>query len=50
MQKISKVSLDLLFCSIVGFLIIQATNASNHNQNFTKTLGAESARISANNR
>lgn len=50
MQEISKVSLDMLFCLIIGFLIIQATNASNHNQKFTQTLSAESARISAANR
>ena len=50
MQEISKVSIDMLFCLIIGFLIVQATNASNHNQEFNSTLSAESARISANNR
>ena len=50
MQEISKVSLDLLFCLIVSFLVIQSTNASRHNQKLTHTLRAESARISASNR
>ncbi|MEL6927827.1 MAG: hypothetical protein AAFO95_04230 [Cyanobacteria bacterium J06600_6] len=50
MQEFSKVSVDMLFCLIIGFLIIQATNASQHNQQLTNTLSAESARISANRR
>jgi len=50
MQEISKVSVDMLFCLIIGFLIIQASNASQHNQKLTDTLSAESARISASNR
>jgi len=50
MQEISKVSIDMLFCIIIGFLIIQASSASNHNQKLNSTLNAESARISANNR
>ena len=50
MQEISKISVDLFFCFIIGFLIIQATNSSRQNPNLTNTLTAESARISASNR
>ncbi|MEM6614862.1 MAG: hypothetical protein AAF652_22000 [Cyanobacteria bacterium P01_C01_bin.72] len=47
MQEISKVSSDLFFCFIIGFLIIQATNPSHQNQQLTNSLTQESARISA---
>jgi len=50
MQEISKVSIDILFCLIISFLIVQATNTSQHNQRLTDTLSAESSRISADNR
>lgn len=49
MQEISKVGIDLFFCFIIGFLIVQATNSSHQNQSLTDSLSAESARISASN-
>ena len=48
MQEVSKVSVDLFFCFIISFLVVQATNSSHQNQNLTNILNAESARISAN--
>lgn len=50
MQEISKISVDLFFCFIIGFLIVQSTNSSHRNQKITNTLSSESARISANHR
>lgn len=47
MQEISKVGVDLFFCLIIGFLIIQASNSAPKNQELTNTLSLESARISA---
>lgn len=47
MQKISKVGVDLFFCLIIGFLIVQASNSAPQNQELTNTLSHESARISA---
>ncbi len=49
MQEISKVGVDLIFCLIIGFLIIQASNSAPKNQELTNTLSLESARISAEN-
>lgn len=49
MQEISKVSVDLVFCLIIGFLIIQASNSASHNQELTNTLSQESTRISTDN-
>lgn len=48
MQEISKVTVDLVFCFAIGFLIIQASNSAHHNQELTNALSLESARISAN--
>ena len=45
MQEISKVGVDLFFCLIIGFLIIQTTNSTQYNQELTDTLSNESARI-----
>ncbi|MEL6581973.1 MAG: hypothetical protein AAFQ14_19675 [Cyanobacteria bacterium J06621_12] len=47
MQEISKVSIDLFFCFIIGFLVIQAANSTNHNQQLTNSLSQESARINS---
>lgn len=49
MQEISKISVDLLFCLIISFLIIQSANPSQQNPQLTSILNTESARISANN-
>ena len=49
MQKINKVTVDLLFCLIIGFLIIQASNSAPRNEELTNTLSHESSRISADN-
>ena len=48
MQEISKVAVDLFFCFVIGFLIIQASNSAQQNQELTDALSLESARISAN--
>ena len=48
MQEVSKVSIDLFFCFIISFLVIQATNSANQNQNITNILNTESARITNN--
>ncbi|MBE9048010.1 hypothetical protein IQ255_27055 [Pleurocapsales cyanobacterium LEGE 10410] len=48
MQEVSKVGVDLLFCLIIGFLIIQASNSAQQNEELINSLSAESARISAN--
>lgn len=47
MQEISKIGVDLFFCLIISFLIIQATSSAPHNQELTNSLTRESARISA---
>ena len=47
MQEISKIGIDLLFCLIVCFLIIQASNSAKHNEELSDTISTESARISA---
>ncbi|MEM7594810.1 MAG: hypothetical protein AAF383_25480 [Cyanobacteria bacterium P01_A01_bin.83] len=47
MQEISKVSVDLFFCLIIGFIIIQASQSASQNQELTNNLTQESARISA---
>lgn len=45
MQQISKVGVDLFFCLIIGFLIIQASGSVSHNPELSKTLTNESTRI-----
>ncbi|MEM8721943.1 MAG: hypothetical protein AAGE84_22045 [Cyanobacteria bacterium P01_G01_bin.39] len=47
MQEISKVSIDLFFCLIIGFIIIQASQSASQNQELTNNLTQESSRISA---
>ncbi|MEL6440213.1 MAG: hypothetical protein AAFQ80_13265 [Cyanobacteria bacterium J06621_8] len=49
MEVISKVSLDLIFCLIIGFITIQASQSASQNQEFTESLTQESVRISAEN-
>lgn len=46
MQEINKVTVDLFFCLIIGFLIIQASNSAPRNPELTNTLSYESTRIS----
>lgn len=47
MPEISKLSIDLVFCLIIGFIIIQASQSAPQNQELTDSLSHESARISA---
>ncbi len=47
MQEFSKIAIDLLFCLIVCFLIIQASNSAKHNEELSDSISTESARISA---
>lgn len=47
MQEINKVTIDLIFCLIIGFLIIQASNSAKQNEQLSNSLSLESARISA---
>lgn len=49
MQEINKISIDLLFCLIIGFLIIQTSNYAQQNEELSNIIGVESARISADN-
>lgn len=49
MQEISKLGVDLFFCLIIGFIIIQASQSASQNQELTNSLSHESARISADN-
>ena len=48
MQELSKVGIDLLFCFIIGFLIIQASNSAQKNEDISNIISIESSRISAN--
>ena len=47
MQEINKMGIDLLFCLIVGFLIIQASNSAKQNESLSNSISIESARITA---
>lgn len=47
MQGINKVTIDLIFCFIIGFLIIQASNSAKQNEELSNSLSTESARISS---
>ena len=47
MQEFSKIGIDLLFYSTVGFLIIEASNSSKQNEESNNSLSLEFARISA---
>ena len=49
MQQVSKVGIDLFFCFIVGFLIIQASSSARQNEELTNSLSVESTRISVEN-
>ncbi len=40
--------IDLLFCFIIGFLIIQASNSAKQNENLSNSISVEAARITAN--
>jgi len=48
MQEINKMGIDLLFCFIIGFLIIQASNSAKQNENLSNSISVEAARITAN--
>lgn len=45
MEEFSKVGIDLLFCLIIGFLIIQASNSAQHNEDLSNTISTEATRI-----
>ena len=47
MHEINKVGIDLFFCIIIGFLIIQASNSAHTNKNISNSISVESARITA---
>ena len=49
MQELNKIGIDLLFCLIIGFLIIQTSNYAQQNEELSNIIGVESARISADN-
>ncbi len=49
MQEIHKVSIDLLFCAVLAFLTIHAGNSLNNNEQLSRNLSAEAARIAAGN-
>lgn len=49
MQDFSKVGIDLLFCLIMGFIIIKASSSVNQNEELTNSLSLESIRISSEN-
>ena len=48
MQEFHKIGIDLLFCFIIGFLIIQASNSAQQNEEISNIISIESARITAN--
>ena len=48
MQELNKIGIDLLFCLIICFLIIQASNSADNNKEISNLLTIESARINAN--
>ena len=47
MHELHKITIDLLFCLIISFLIIQASNSAKQNQSVSNLISIESARISA---
>ena len=47
MQELSKIGIDLLFCLLIGFLIIRASNSSKQNEELNNSLSWKSVRISA---
>ena len=47
MQELNKIGVDLLFCFIIGFLIIQASNSAQQNEDVSNIIATESDRISA---
>ena len=47
MQALNKMGIDLLFCLIIGFLIIQASNSAHKNENLSNSISVEAARISS---
>ena len=49
MHQLNKIGIDLLFCLIVSFLIIKASNSAQQNEDISNIISAESARISATN-
>ena len=49
MQGNRKVIIDLFFCFIVGFIIIQSSNSAGYNETLSNNLFLESARITTEN-
>ena len=49
MQEFGKIGIDLLFCLIIGFLILKTSNSAKQNEELTNSLSLESARITAEN-
>ena len=47
MHELSKIGIDLLFCLIIGFLIVKASNSAQQNEDISNLISAESARINA---
>lgn len=47
MQEFSKIGIDLLFCLLIGFLIIRASNSSEQNEELNNSLSLKSVKISA---
>lgn len=47
MQELNKIGIDLLFCLIIGFLIVKASNSARQNEDISNIISIESARISA---
>ena len=48
MQGLNKIGIDLLFCFIIGFLIVQTSNSAQQNEDVSNLISIESARITAN--
>ena len=47
MQELNKIGIDLLFCLIIGFLIVKASNSARQNEDISNIISIESDRISA---
>ncbi|GAB4533925.1 MAG: hypothetical protein Tsb0014_19780 [Pleurocapsa sp.] len=48
MEELHKIGIDLLFCSILGLLTLQAGRSIKENQQLSDALTQESARITTN--
>ena len=49
MQEAPKVTIDLLFCTVLTFLIVYTANYLNKNDQLSNNSNAESVRITADN-